>query len=183
MSDSQLNSGTGVDYPSLDAFKRLAQRFAADTTRNARRTGYTGLEWTRGESAFLFQGPDGLIIGHVHEGLGTKNLVADAMGGIYYRNIARDTVAMGVNDLVTLGVLPISVSMHLSVGDATSWFKNSDRAENLIRGWKEACDDAGCVWSCGETPELRGIIYPGSSELSCSVIGSGTIAHVMNPIK
>lgn len=56
----------------------------------------------------------------MEEGLGTKNLVADAVyaatGRCFYREIAIDTVATMVNDLVTCGALPISVAMHAAVG-------------------------------------------------------------------
>ena len=58
-------------------------------------------------------------LAHVEEGLGTKNLVADAVyaatGRCFYREIAIDTVATIVNDLATCGALPISVAMHAAV--------------------------------------------------------------------
>lgn len=34
-------------------------------------------------------------------------------GKSYYDHIAQDTVAMIVNDMITLGALPLSVAMHL----------------------------------------------------------------------
>ena len=67
------------------------------------------------------------FLAHVEEGLGTKNLVADAMYRLYrtrsyYDHIAQDTVAMIVNDMVTLGALPLAVAMHLGAG-SSDWFK------------------------------------------------------------
>lgn len=184
-SKSDINAATGVNYNGLDTFKVLAQRHAALTDRNLRYSGCTPISWSRGESIFLFQGPDGMIWGHVHEGLGTKNLAADdavkALGKNFYRAIGQDTVAMGVNDAITLGLRPVAVSMHLSVPDA-SWFDDHERAENLASGFAEACNLAMCAWSCGETPALGGIIVPGAAELSCSVIGvAEKEEHVMNP--
>jgi len=48
----------------------------------------------RGESAYLLETADGYLA-HVEEGLGTKNLVADAMldltGQSFYANIGIDT--------------------------------------------------------------------------------------------
>src|SRR5947209_370118 len=106
---------TGVKYDRLDAFKRACQRAAMTTTGALARHGLTEPASVRGESAYLLETSDGYLA-HVEEGLGTKNLVADAMlaltGRSYYRNIGIDTVATMVNDVVTCGALPISVAMH-----------------------------------------------------------------------
>lgn len=182
---SDLNAATGLKYDGLDSFKIKAQEYAAITDDNLRYTGCIPIPWSRGESAYLFRGPDGRMWGHVHEGLGTKNLVADATEQFFatgfYEAIAQDTVAMGVNDLLTLGLRPIAVSMHLSVAD-DSWFQNKDRCDSLAFGWEQACNDAMCAWSCGETPGLADIIVPGTCELSCSVIGvAADESHLMNP--
>ena len=60
----------------------------------------------RGERPISLNTPDEFLA-HVEEGLGTKNLIADAMleltGRSYYANIGIDTVATIVNDLVTRG--------------------------------------------------------------------------------
>ena len=128
---------------------------------------------SRGESVYLIETPDSYIA-QVHEGLGTKNLVADAMAGLdntlYYDKIAQDTVAAIVNDMITLGALPLSVAMHLAVGDS-NWFHHQQIPINLIEGWQKACDLAGCAWGGGETPTLKDIIIPGTFELSGSAVG------------
>src|SRR5919112_313153 len=112
---------SGVDYDRLDAFKRACQRAAATTTAALASHGLSEPGLVRGESAYLMEGPDEYLA-HVEEGLGTKNLVADAMleltGRSFYRNVGIDTVATIVNDLITVGALPISVAMHAAVGDA-----------------------------------------------------------------
>lgn len=168
---------TGVNYGAMDPFKIACQRRANETAYNAERFGVTSLEWTRGESAYMMELKKQLsypIISHVEEGLGTKNLIADAMmkitGKSYYDQIAQDTVAMIVNDMITLGNLPISLAMHLAVGDS-DWFKIEKRVNDLIEGWGDACDQAGCIWAGGETPTLKGIIYPEASLLSGSAVG------------
>ncbi len=168
---------TGVDYGTLDMFKRACQEAAALTDEHSNRHGIVTLPWTRGESVMLFQifNPGVTKIGLVHEGLGTKNLVADAMGTLtgdwsYYRAIGQDTLAMAFNDAATLGVIPAVVTMHLSVGHA-DWFKNEARYKSLIRGWVEGCADALCVWGPGETPGLKDILLPNAAELSAAVFG------------
>src|SRR3954469_6671366 len=115
---------SGVRYDSLDAFKRACQRQAESTRDQLTSHGYREPDGIRAESAYLIETPD-RFLAHVEEGLGTKNLVADAMlaltGVSYYRNCGIDTVATIVNDMVTTGALPLSVAMHAAVGDS-SWF-------------------------------------------------------------
>ena len=135
-------AASGVDYSALDPFKRMAQQAARETAGNIARFGLQEVGMSRGESVYLIEGPDSYLA-HVEEGLGTKNLVADAMrqltGRSYYAAIAQDTVAMIVNDMITLGALPISVAMHLAVGDS-NWFEDGRRSQDLINGWKtHAC--------------------------------------------
>ena len=168
-------ASTGVDYDAMDPFKKMAQNAALCTSTNLDHFGdemFQEFRPSRGESVFLIETPDSFLA-HVEEGLGTKNLVADAMDfgdKCYYRQIAQDTVAMIVNDMVTLGALPISVAMHLAVGDS-SWFDYKKRSFALIDGWMKACNLARCVWGGGETPTLKDIIIPGTAVLSGSAIG------------
>jgi phosphoribosylformylglycinamidine cyclo-ligase len=77
---------------------------------------------------------------------------------------------MIVNDMITLGALPLSVAMHLAVG-ASSWFSDENRCNDLIDGWKRACDLGRCTWGGGETPTLKDIIHPDTVVLSGSAVG------------
>src|SRR5687767_6075353 len=100
---------SGVNYDALDAFKRVCQKHASATTTALAAHGLSEPKSIRGESAYLIETPEEYLA-HVEEGLGTKNLVADAMWklsrGRFYRNIGIDTVATIVNDLITTGALP-----------------------------------------------------------------------------
>ena len=164
---------SGVDYDVLDAFKRACQKAAATTAAALAEHGVAEPTGVRGESAYLIETPEEYLA-HVEEGLGTKNLVADAMlaltGRSFYRNIGIDTVATIVNDLVTCGALPLSVAMHAAVGDA-AWFGDAQRRDDLAEGFAEGCRQAGAVWGGGETPALRGIVDPGAIVLAGSAIG------------
>src|SRR3989344_4843881 len=169
-------ASTGVNYDAMDPFKRMAQIAGRETAGNINRLNggeFREFETSRGESAYLIEAAKSYFA-HVEEGLGTKNLVADAMyaltGKSYYDQIAQDTVAMIVNDLVTLGALPLSVAMHLAVG-SSDWFNDEKRSQDLINGWKRACDLAGCTWGGGETPTLKGVVAPEAVVLSGSAIG------------
>ena len=164
---------SGVDYDRLDAFKRACQKAAATTAGALAAHGLSEPRDIRGESAYLLETPDEYLA-HVEEGLGTKNLIADAMlaraGRSFYRNIGIDTVATIVNDLITTGALPISVAMHAAVGDA-QWFADSRRSDELAAGFAEGCRQAGAVWGGGETPTLRGIVDPSTIVLAGSALG------------
>lgn len=169
-------AGTGVNYDAMDPFKRMAQLAARETAGNINRLNggeFREFEASRGESAYLIEAAKSYFA-HVEEGLGTKNLVADAMyaltGKSYYDQIAQCTVAMIVNDLVTLGALPLSVAMHLAVG-TSDWFNDEKRTGDLVTGWKNACNLARCTWGGGETPTLKGVVVPEAVVLSGSAIG------------
>ncbi len=164
---------SGVRYDQLDAFKRACQKAAKTTAPLLADHGYREPASTRGESSYLMEAADHFLA-HVEEGLGTKNLVADAVyaqtGRCFYREIAIDTVATIVNDLITCGALPLSVAMHAAVGDS-GWFTDARRMEDLVEGWAEGCRQAGGVWGGGETPTLRGIVNPDTIVLAGSAVG------------
>jgi phosphoribosylformylglycinamidine cyclo-ligase len=169
-------ASSGVNYDILDQFKRMAQSAARKTAANIKHLNngeFREVEMSRGESVYLIEAKDSYLA-HVEEGLGTKNLVADAMyrltGKSYYNHISQDTVAMIVNDMITLGALPLSVAMHVAVGES-DWFADKQRCLDLINGWKKACTLSRCVWGGGETPTLKDVVTQKAIILSGSAIG------------
>ncbi|MEM6560529.1 MAG: AIR synthase related protein [Planctomycetota bacterium] len=171
--DSMTYAGSGVDYDKLDAFKIACQRAAATTVPMLDGHGVREADGTRGESAYLLETPasGAGFLAHVEEGLGTKNLVADAVADPdAYFNVGIDTVATIVNDLITVGALPVSVAMHAAVGDSR-WFDDEARATALANGFAEGCRRSGAVWGGGETPALAGIVEPGAIVLAGSAVG------------
>lgn len=164
---------SGVNYDVLDEFKRHCQRAAATTTGLLAQHGVSEPVGIRGESAYLLETPDEYLA-HVEEGLGTKNLVADALlkltGECHYHAIGVDTVASIVNDLITVGALPISIAMHAAVGNA-SWFENTTRARDLAEGFAEGCRQSGAVWGGGETPALKNLVCDDTIVLAGSALG------------
>lgn len=172
--DGQTYANAGVDYSAMDPIKVLAQKSAAGTAPNLQSFGAQEITASRGESAYVWEEPDAyraLVI----EGLGTKNLVADSMrkitGKTYYDQLAQDTIAMVVNDLVVVGALPQVVNAYFAIGDS-NWMRDEQRAADLINGWAAACNKIGAAWGGGETPTLKGIIDPDTIDLGGSAIGS-----------
>ncbi len=171
--DGSTYAQSGVDYSAMDPIKVLAQKRAAETANNLAAFNAREIVESRGESAYVWDEGDSyrsLVI----EGLGTKNLVADAMrqygDKTYYDAIAQDTIAMVVNDLIVVGALPQVVNAYFAIGDS-NWMKDEQRAADLINGWAAACDLAGATWGGGETPTLKGIINPDTIDLGGSAVG------------
>ena len=162
----------GVNYDLIDPLKVAAQRAAKATAANLAAHGFGEVAASRGESAYVVDvGP--FYLASIVECLGTKTLVADAMwqhGENFFGAIAQDTIAMAVNDLVTVGATPLVVQAYWAAG-GSEWFADGERAQALVAGWKAACDRIGAAWGGGETPALAGIVEAGRIDLAASCTG------------
>lgn len=163
----------GVTYGVLDPIKKLAQDAAAQTAPYLKKQSFSEISETRGESAFVWK-QGNVLMASVIEGLGTKNLVADGMAEItkktYYDTIGHDTVATIINDLVTVGAVPLVLHAYWAFGD-TAFLSNKKRMTDLITGWKNACEIAQVTWGGGETPTLKHIVEASTVDLGGSAIG------------
>jgi len=163
----------GVDYGRIDPLKILAQQAAAATAGNLAAHGLSEVGASRGESAYVVDCGE-FYLASITECLGTKALVADAMRAItgrsYYELIAQDTLAMAINDLITVGATPVSVHAYWAAG-GSDWFDDEARARDLVAGWRAACDACGVSWGGGETPALAGVVAPGRIDLAASCVG------------
>src|SRR5262245_44125392 len=109
----------GVQYDRIDPLKVAAQRAAAATAANLAARGFSEVAASRGESAYVVDvGP--FYLASIVECLGSKALVADEMhkltGNSYYAAIAQDTIAMAVNDLITVCATPLVVKAYWAAG-------------------------------------------------------------------
>ena len=163
----------GDNYDTKDPINKLSQSEAAKTAQNLKDGGFQEVAETRGESAYVVKVGD-IYIASVIECLGTKNLIADELrkitGKTYYDVIARDTVATFINDLTTVGAKPLSVHAFWSVED-NSFLQDSERMTDFIKGWADACNQAGASWGGGETSTSKGIIVPNTINLAGSATG------------
>jgi phosphoribosylformylglycinamidine cyclo-ligase len=164
---------SGVDYELIDPLKVAAQRAAAATATHLQSHGFSEVRESRGESAYVVDvGP--FYLASIVECLGSKALVADEMarltGRSYYDAIAQDTIAMAINDLITVGATPLLVQAYWAAG-GSDWFGDALRAQALVAGWKRACDLCRVAWGGGETPALAGIVEAGRIDLAASCTG------------
>lgn len=163
----------GVNYDLIDPLKIAAQKAAAATAGHLQGHGFSEVPASRGESAYVVDvGP--FYLASIVECLGSKALVADEMqrlsGQSWYEGIAQDTIAMAVNDLITVGATPLVVQAYWAAG-GSDWFGDAQRAQALVAGWKKACDTCGVAWGGGETPALAGIVEDGRIDLAASCTG------------
>ncbi|MBV8502647.1 MAG: phosphoribosylformylglycinamidine cyclo-ligase [Paucibacter sp.] len=164
----------GVNYDLIDPLKVSAQRAAAATGDHLAGHGFSEVLASRGESAYVVDvGP--FYVASIVECLGTKTLVADEMAQLtgkssYYAGIAQDTIAMAINDLITVGATPLVVQAYWAAG-GSDWFSDKLRAQALVEGWKKACDTCQVAWGGGETPALAGIVESGRIDLAASCTG------------
>ena len=163
---------SGVNYKTIDYLKRIAQASGEKTVNNLT-LNYKEVSQSRGESAHVVNAGE-YYFASVIEGLGTKSLVADEMykltGKTYYDSLAYDTVAMIVNDLITVGAKPLTVMAYWAAG-SSDWFKDKKRIDDLVTGWTKASNDSGVVWGGGETPVLSEIINKDAIDLAGSCFG------------
>lgn len=170
--DNKLSYHDSVNYDIADPAKVLAQKEAAATAGNMP-FGFKELEDIRGESAYVFDMGDayGAL---VQEGLGTKSLIAQKIyadsGKSYFKEVAQDTVATFINDLISVGATPVVSNAYWS-SSSYDWLGDKKLTEDFITGWRQACDQAGIVWGGGETQSLSGIIKDNVLELAGSAFG------------
>ena len=164
---------SGVVYDLIDPLKLHAQRAAAQTASQLAAHGMREVAASRGESAYVIDaGP--FYLASIVECLGSKALVADEMakldGRSRYDAIAQDTIAMAVNDLITVGATPLVVQAYWAAG-GSAWFEDEARSRALVDGWRRACEACGVAWGGGETPALAGIVEAGRIDLAAGCTG------------
>lgn len=173
-----------VDYDKLDPVKQAALKKFMSTHSHPERLRIRVMPV--GETAAVLDFLDyDFMIGFNVEGLGTKNAVSDSMykelrekaeigrqtdATQVYRFIGQDTVAMSLNDLVSVGADPIVYGDFLTSGNS-DWFGDMKRVDELLEGYKIAADMAGCAIPCGETPTLPDIVHPETLVLEGASVG------------
>jgi phosphoribosylformylglycinamidine cyclo-ligase len=170
--NKKLSYHDSVNYSIADPAKVLAQKEGKATAKNLP-YGFKEVPGTRGESAYVFD--MGEMYGAlVQEGLGTKSLIAQAVyketGKSFFANIAKDTVATFINDLVSVGAMPVVSNAYWS-SSSYKWLGEKKLAGDFIKGWRRACDEAKVVWGGGETQSLPGIVAGEALEFGGSAFG------------
>lgn len=163
----------GVDYSILDRSKRAAITAARATSAMLSAHGGRVVEESRGASAFVMELGDETLA-FVIEGLGTKSLIATQWlaltGEDRFADIGVDAVGAIVNDIVSVGALPLVVNAYFATG-RSDWHGGSGSLESLLAGWGHACARSGAVWGGGESPALPGLVSEKDVEIAGSCVG------------
>jgi phosphoribosylformylglycinamidine cyclo-ligase len=169
---AKLSYHKSVNYSIADPAKVLAQKEGQATAKNLP-FNFSEVEGTRGESAYVFD-MGGMYGALVQEGLGTKSLIAQSIykdtSKSFFAEVAQDTVATFVNDLISVGATPVVSNAYWS-SNSYDWLADKKLTTDFIKGWRAACDEAGIVWGGGETQSLSGIVKDGVLELAGCAFG------------
>ena len=148
----------GVDVEKADRFVHRLKTMAA-----------------RPEHAKLWQVPSGYAaiyptgidsaVACTTDGVGTKLLVAMALGK--FDTIGIDLVAMCANDLICVGATPGAFLDYFATGKVEDL-----KADEIMKGIVEGCDQAGMILAGGETAEMPDLYQGEHFDLAGFAIGT-----------
>ncbi|MEA2138103.1 MAG: phosphoribosylformylglycinamidine cyclo-ligase [Solirubrobacteraceae bacterium] len=163
----------GIDYDVLDESKRSAIGFAQSTSHLLEVHGGRAVEASRGASAFVLE-LGGQHLAFVVEGLGTKSIISrhwlEVAGEDRFADIGIDAVGAIVNDVVSVGALPLVINAYFATG-RSDWHAGASGLGSLLEGWRRGCELSQAAWGGGESPALPGLVSPDDIELAGSAIG------------
>jgi phosphoribosylformylglycinamidine cyclo-ligase len=163
----------GIDYDVLDESKRSAISFAQSTSHLLEQHGGRVVEASRGASAFVLE-LGGQHLAFVVEGLGTKSIISrrwlEEAGEDRFADIGVDAVGAIVNDVVSVGALPLVINAYFATG-RSDWHAGQSGLRSLLAGWRRGCELSAAAWGGGESPALPGLVSDDDIELAGSAIG------------
>src|ERR1041385_4006237 len=154
--------GAGVDIAAGDRLVRRIRGVALKTARPGLLAGVGGFSGLFAIKTLKYRHP---ILVSSTDGVGTKLKIAFMTGK--HDTIGIDLVAMGVNDVLTVGAEPLFFLDYFVCGKL-----DVKIAESVIRGVAEGCSQAGCVLIGGETAEHPGDFPDGEYDLAGFAVGA-----------
>jgi phosphoribosylformylglycinamidine cyclo-ligase len=155
-----LYKDSGVDIDAGNEFARRLGPLARATMRPEILSGIGGF-------AGVARLPSGLrepLLVSSTDGVGTKLKVAFAAGR--HGTVGIDLVAMGVNDVLTVGAEPLLFLDYFATGRL-----DTQVAESVVCGIVDGCRQAGCTLIGGETAEMPDMYPPGEYDLAGFAVG------------
>jgi len=109
-------------------------------------------------------GGEGPVLVASTDGVGTKTMIAAAMGR--YDTVGHDIVNHCMNDVLVQGARPLFFLDYVAAGRL-----DAERVAAIVGGCAEACKALGCALVGGETAEMPGVYKPGTFDLVGTMIG------------
>jgi phosphoribosylformylglycinamidine cyclo-ligase len=138
-----------------------------------------------GQFCSLYHAPGGSdqLIAASTDGVGTKSLLSQQLSEYgYLRTIGIDLVAMVVNDILTVGAMPLFVLDYFAMSNLKVDEKgNFSKSEQIIRGIVAGCQIAGCALIGGETSEMPDMYDENKFDLAAFAIGMIQEKDVLGP--
>ena len=159
----------GVDLDAADRFTAEVRALAATTTTPEvlpARSGFASLVGV--PVGFV----DPVIVASC-DGVGTK--LALALLANRPALVGHDLVAMCLNDVVTTGARPLLFLDYLGIDKIAG-----SALLEVVRGVAEACLEAGCALTGGETAEMPGLVVRGSLEIAGFAVGVVERARILS---
>jgi len=161
-------------YKAVGGDRDTHAEFVAAIARHMRRTfgpevipnfgGFAGLFALAEQGRFWSRRYRDPVLVACADGVGTKLKIACALGR--HDTVGIDLVAMNVNDLITLGAVPLFFLDYLAVGDLA----NATKAA-ILKGIADGCAQAGCALLDGETATMTDFYTPGEYGLAGFAVG------------
>lgn len=151
----------GVD---IDAGNRLVELLKPIVSKTFKRGVITEIGGFAGLFSLNLENIRNPVLVSSTDGVGTKLRIAFMLDK--HDTVGIDLVAMCVNDILVQGANPLFFLDYISMGKL-----EVNKAQEIVKGIAEGCQEAGCSLLGGETAEMPGFYAEGEYDLAGFVVG------------